>query len=56
MALMRDPNGKEHDIVPDGVEALEALGWTRTETADTAARGDAKPAARRTSRNRAKSE
>lgn len=56
MALMKDHHGEEHDIVPDGVEALEALGWTRVETADTATSTDAKPTTRRPSRSRPKTE
>lgn len=32
MVLMRSPEGKERDIVDDGVAALESLGWERAET------------------------
>lgn len=56
MALMRDHNGEEHDIVPDGVEALESLGWTRVETADKADPAGPKPATRRPARSRPKPE
>ena len=29
MVTMEDTQGREYEINPDGVEALEALGWTR---------------------------
>lgn len=56
MALMKDHRGEVHDIVPDGVEALETLGWTKVEPADTAEDTDAKPTARRSTRSRPKAE
>lgn len=58
MALMKDTQGKEHDIVPAGVAALESLGWTVLEP-DKGNDGDAKedkPATKRATRSRAKSD
>lgn len=65
MAVMKDPRGKKHDIVPAGVAALESLGWTVVEpdrgdddtTKDEQpATKDERPATKRTTRSRAKSD
>lgn len=58
MAVMKDPRGKTHDIVPAGVAALETLGWTVVEPDkghDDTTKDD-KPAPKRSTRSRAKSD
>lgn len=36
MVTMEDTQGREYEINPDGVEALEALGWKRLDADDAA--------------------